>query len=99
MDASRFFELLMNRFPKLYPIVDAEVLAARGIPVLEFARALRAAGVTMLQYRDKRGGDQTILRNAELMGEMFEGEGRRLIMNDRADLMMLARWDGVHVGQ
>lgn len=89
----------MNRFPKLYPIVDAEVLAARSIPVLEFARALRASGITMLQYRDKRGGDQTILRNAELMGEMFEGEGRRLMMNDRADLMMLARWDGVHVGQ
>jgi thiamine-phosphate pyrophosphorylase len=89
----------MNRFPKLYPIVDAEVLAARGIPVLEFARALHAAGITMLQYRDKRGGDQTVLRNAELMGEMFEGEGRRLIMNDHADLMMLARWDGVHVGQ
>jgi thiamine-phosphate pyrophosphorylase len=89
----------MNRFPKLYPIIDAEVLAARGIPVLEFARALHAAGITMLQYRDKSGRDQTILRNAERMGEMFESEGRRLMMNDRADLMMLARWDGVHVGQ
>ena len=30
---------------------------------------------------------------------MFAGTGAKLILNDRADLALLARWDGVHVGQ
>ncbi len=67
--------------------------------MVEFARALRAAGVTLLQYRDKTGDERALLENAERIGELFEGSGAKLIMNDRADVMLLARWDGVHVGQ
>jgi thiamine-phosphate pyrophosphorylase len=89
----------MSGFPKLYPIVDAEALRARGVSLLQMASGLKAAGVTLLQYRDKTGDDRTILRNAEMLVELFEGTGAKLIMNDRADLMMLARWDGVHLGQ
>jgi thiamine-phosphate pyrophosphorylase len=69
------------------------------MPLAQFAQALRQAGVTLLQYRDKNGGDQTILRNAATIAQAFEGSGARLIMNDRSDLMLLAGWDGVHVGQ
>jgi thiamine-phosphate pyrophosphorylase len=87
------------KFPKLYPIIDAEVLRARGVEVRAFAEGLRRAGVTLLQYRDKAGDEETILRNAEMLIELFEGTGAKLILNDRADLMMLARWDGLHVGQ
>jgi thiamine-phosphate pyrophosphorylase len=89
----------MTQFPKLYPIVDGETLRARGVSVVEFARALRAAGVTLLQYRDKTGDEQVIQENAEAIGELFEGSGAWLVMNDRSDVMMLARWHGVHVGQ
>jgi thiamine-phosphate pyrophosphorylase len=89
----------MTKFPKLYPIVDGETLRARGVSVVEFARALRAAGVTLLQYRDKTGDDQVIQDNAEAIGEIFEGSDAWLVMNDRSDVMMLARWHGVHVGQ
>jgi thiamine-phosphate pyrophosphorylase len=69
------------------------------VEVRAFAEGLRRAGVTLLQYRDKAGDDETILRNAEMLIELFEGTGAKLILNDRADLMMLARWDGLHVGQ
>jgi thiamine-phosphate pyrophosphorylase len=86
-------------FPRLYPIVDGEALRARGLSVVEFARGLRAAGVTLLQYRDKSGDDRTIQDNAERIGEIFEGAGAWLVMNDRADMMMLTRWHGVHLGQ
>jgi thiamine-phosphate pyrophosphorylase len=89
----------MSQFPKLYPIVDGETLRARGVSVVEFARGLRKAGVTLLQYRDKTADDQTIEENAETIGEIFEGSGAWLVMNDRSDVMMLARWHGVHVGQ
>jgi thiamine-phosphate pyrophosphorylase len=88
-----------RRFPRLYPIVDAGVLARYGLDVRGFVAELRAAGVELLQYRNKAGGPQGILRNAAVIGEVMAGSGCRLIMNDRADLAMLAGWDGVHVGQ
>ena len=87
------------RLPRLYPILDAGVLAARGIGVEEFARALLDAGATLLQYRDKKGTPQDVLRNAALIQGLLSGRECSLIMNDRSDLAVLAAWDGVHVGQ
>jgi thiamine-phosphate pyrophosphorylase len=84
--------------PRLYPIVDAGVLAARGVGVEAFATALVSAGVTLLQYRDKSGTPQDVLENAALIRGLHAGLKCTLIMNDRADLTVLADWDGVHVG-
>lgn len=89
----------MGFLSRLYPILDAGVLAANGIALTDIAHQLRSAGVTLLQYRDKSAGPQTILRNAATAAEVFAGSGATLIMNDRADLATLAGWDGVHVGQ
>ena len=88
-----------QRFPRLYPIVDASLLAARGVEVLLFVEELRAAGVELLQYRNKSGGPQVVLRDAAMIGGVMAGSLCRLIMNDRADLAVLAGWSGVHVGQ
>lgn len=87
---------MISRF---YPIMDAGILGSRGVAVAEFARELRAAGVRLLQYRDKTGGPQEVLRAAAVIREVFAGAECRLILNDRADLAALAGWDGVHVGQ
>jgi thiamine-phosphate pyrophosphorylase len=86
-------------FPRLYPIVDAGLLGLRGVGAEDFARALLEAGVTLLQYRDKTGEPQQVLQNAAMIREVFAGTEGGLIMNDRADLAVLAEWDGVHVGQ
>lgn len=83
----------------LYALVDAGVLAARGISLEAFAIELRAAGVMLVQYRDKNGTPEQILRGAEVLREVFAGSGCTLILNDRADLAVLAEFDGVHVGQ
>jgi thiamine-phosphate pyrophosphorylase len=88
--------LLLSR---LYVIVDAEVLATRSVSLASFARDLRAAGVTLLQYRDKNGSPQDVLRAASILREAMSGSACRLILNDRADLAVLANFDGVHVGQ
>ncbi|MEO8735218.1 MAG: thiamine phosphate synthase [Edaphobacter sp.] len=85
--------------PKLYPIVDAGMLGGRGIALDAIARTLRRAGVTLMQYRDKVSSPQDILRNAAAIREAFTGADCRLILNDRADLAVLADWSGVHVGQ
>jgi thiamine-phosphate pyrophosphorylase len=55
------------------------------------------AGVGVLQYRDKLGAPNEVLLQAAEIAEEFEGRECLLIMNDRADLAMLAGW-GVHVG-
>ncbi len=84
--------------PPLYPIIDAGVLKVRGVGLADFARELRDAGVTLLQYRDKNGSPQEVLTAAAILSSVFAATQARLIMNDRADLARLAGWSGVHVG-
>jgi thiamine-phosphate pyrophosphorylase len=85
--------------PRLYPIVDAGLLQRGGIDAVRFAGELRTAGVRLLQYRDKDGGPREILTAAAVVRGVFDGVACRLMMNDRADLAVLAGFDGVHVGQ
>jgi thiamine-phosphate pyrophosphorylase len=92
-------EYLIMIFARLYAIVDAEVLRARGMEVREFCLELRAAGVSLVQWRDKVGSPQEVLADAAVLQEVLGGSGCRLIMNDRADLGVLAGFGGVHVGQ
>ncbi|HEY6376584.1 MAG TPA: thiamine phosphate synthase [Edaphobacter sp.] len=85
--------------PRVYPIMDVGFLGARGVGVEDFARALLDTGVTLLQYRDKSSAPSVVLRNAALIRDVVGVGECRLIMNDRADLAVLAGWGGVHVGQ
>ena len=85
--------------PRLYCIVERETLDARAMSVGVFARELRDAGVRLVQYRDKVGGPQEVLRAAAEISAVFAGVDATLVMNDRADLAVLAGWGGVHVGQ
>ena len=87
------------KLPKLYPILDAGFLETRGLDLCSVAEQMRTAGVSLIQYRDKTGPPQTILRNAAAIREEFLGTDCKLILNDRADLAVLAAWDGVHIGQ
>ncbi len=84
---------------RLYAIVDAQLLAKRGVELEAFAKKLRAAGVVLVQYRDKLGSPQDVLRAAAVLREVLAGIDCKLIMNDRSDLAVLAGFDGVHVGQ
>jgi thiamine-phosphate pyrophosphorylase len=53
--------------------------------------------VRLLQYRDKVGTPNQVLRAAKEIAAEFAGVEATLILNDRADLALLAGW-GVHVG-
>jgi thiamine-phosphate pyrophosphorylase len=85
--------------PNFYPILDAGLLSQHGVGITYFARAICDAGVRLVQYRDKTGTPQIVLRNAETVKNAFSGSECLLVINDRADLAVLAGWDGVHVGQ
>jgi thiamine-phosphate pyrophosphorylase len=88
-----------RRFPRLYPIVDEGALRMRGVALGRVAEDLKAVGVQLLQYRNKVGEPASILRFGAVVWEIFAGTGCRLMMNDRADLAVLAGFGGVHVGQ
>ncbi len=83
----------------LYAIADMGTLAARGISLRAFCDELREAGVKIVQYRDKAADDEVALYRAEEIAEVFDGTDTTLIVNDRLDVMLLAGWDGVHLGQ
>lgn len=87
------------KLPRLYAILDIDLLIARSVDVASFAAELRDAGVNLVQYRNKQGGARTMLNHAELLRKIFALTDAKLIMNDRADLALLANFDGVHVGQ
>ncbi len=89
----------MLTLPQLYPIIDRAMLGAHGVSVRAFAEGLREAGVTLLQYRDKAASPQEVLCAVAEISEVFSGLNAMLILNDRADLAVLAGWNGVHVGQ
>jgi thiamine-phosphate pyrophosphorylase len=63
------------------------------------ATELIAAGVHVLQLRDKHLGDRDLLARAQRLRELTHGTGTLFIMNDRPDLAVLAEADGVHLGQ
>lgn len=87
--------------PRLYAIVDAGSFAAAPDPaaaLADFARELLAAGVSLLQYRNKQDAPPRQLADARALRQLAPA-GVRLIMNDRADLALAAGCDGVHLGQ
>ena len=83
--------------PRLYPIVDAANFATSQ-ELYAFARQLILGGVTMIQYRNKKGSARECLSHVRQL-RVLAGESVRLIMNDRADLCLAAGFDGVHLGQ
>lgn len=86
-------------FPRLYAILDMDLLAARSLRLAHIAAGFHAAGVTLVQYRNKQGCAKEMLNDAAMLRDLFAEQDSRLIMNDRADLALLAGLDGVHVGQ
>ena len=84
---------------RLYAILDAESCERRGLPLLEVARAWRAAGVQLLQYRDKSASRAVILANARTLRDILPAGEAFLLLNDYPDLVAEANFDGAHVGQ
>ncbi len=70
-------------------------------PALEPGRlqALLDGGVDLVQLRMKEAPDTDVLREAARMREACAAAGVGFLINDRPDLAVAARADGVHVGQ
>jgi thiamine-phosphate pyrophosphorylase len=85
------------QLPRLYAILDAACFRdAAGM--FAAAEELAAAGVTLLQYRNKSGNARCMLDDARELRVRL-GVNVKLVMNDRADLCLAAGLYGLHVGQ
>ncbi|QYO66280.1 thiamine phosphate synthase [Leptolyngbya sp. 7M] len=82
--------------PTIYPITDRAIL---GIPHSEQVRRLAGAGARFIQLRDKTMPSGELLYEAKNALEEAKKHNARLIINDRADIALLAGADGVHLGQ
>ena len=67
------------------------------------ARTLLSSGAKILQVRLKpqgtRVGARDVLRVARMARSLCDEHGAKLIVNDRFDVALLAKADGVHLGQ
>jgi len=82
---------------RVYVITDAR--HARGRSHREIAEAAIRGGATAVQLRMKEEPARVILDVARAIGPLCRAAGVAFIVDDRLDMAMLARADGVHVGQ
>lgn len=81
----------------IYALTDARL--SRGRSAVEQAKALLAAGVKILQYREKHASGRIMLEECRALRRLTAEAGACFIVNDHIDIAMLADADGVHVGQ
>jgi thiamine-phosphate pyrophosphorylase len=82
--------------PRLYVILDAALLKQSEKVCAE---NLAAAGVRLLQFRDKQATARELLEKSRGLADLLGPQGVMFFVNDRADVAHLAGASGVHVGQ
>jgi thiamine-phosphate pyrophosphorylase len=82
--------------PRLYVILDAALLT---VPETECAEKLVAAGVRLLQYRNKGASASELFERSKRLSALLVPAGVTFIVNDRADVASATEASGVHVGQ
>ena len=80
----------------LYP-VSCEALA-NGRSDLEWLEAVLAAGVRIVQLRDKLSNDRALFEKARLFRQQTSKAGALLIINNRLDIALAVDADGIHLG-
>lgn len=87
----------MKKIGKLHVLTDT-VLQSR-FSHQELARMAIKGGADTIQYRQKSGSTREMIRIAAQMKQVCSDRGVPLIVNDRVDVAIAAKADGVHLGQ
>ena len=78
---------------------DARVYLAVDRAGAAVVPAALAAGVDMVQLRDKDADDDALRQSAVPLGELCRAHGALFVLNDRPDLALECGADAVHLGQ
>lgn len=81
---------------RIYLVTDGR---GGGEALHDFLEDVLSSGVDVLQLRDKESQATPILKTATVFRRACDRFGVPFIVNDRADLALAARADGVHLGQ
>ena len=82
---------------RLYLVTDEACL--QSAKLLDAVEEALQAGVTLVQYRDKKGLGKEMLQKAVALRILCHRYHIPLIVNDRLDVALLSGADGVHLGQ
>jgi thiamine-phosphate pyrophosphorylase len=82
--------------PKVYPITD---LRLAGISHAEQVLRLVKGGATLVQLREKDLSSRDFYLQAEEALRVARSQGVKIIVNDRVDVALAIKADGVHLGQ
>ncbi len=82
--------------PRVYPITDARL---SGLSHADQVKRLIDAGATLIQLRDKQAAPHDFYRAAQAALRIARDHDVTLIINDRVDIALTLKADGVHLGQ
>lgn len=82
--------------PKVYPITDIRL---SGLSHVEQVERLAAGGATLIQLREKSLSPVEFFQHAKSAVEFARRGPIRIIINDRFDIALATKADGVHLGQ
>lgn len=81
---------------KVYPITDVRLT---GLSHSEQVSLLIQGGATLIQLREKYLSPNEFFQQAQAAIEVARPHGVRIIINDRVDIALALKADGVHLGQ
>lgn len=84
------------KLPKIYPITDRGI---SGISHAEQVEKLIQGGATLIQLREKNLSPRDFCESAATAIAIARPCGVRIIINDRVDIALAVKADGVHLGQ
>jgi thiamine-phosphate pyrophosphorylase len=87
---------MLFALPKLYPITDTLI---SGLSHAEQIEQLAAGGASLIQLREKRASPREFYGSALEAMSAARRLGVQIIINDRADIAIAVKADGVHLGQ
>lgn len=82
--------------PYIYPITDTRL---SGISHAEQVEKLICGGATLIQLREKQASPADFFKAADDVVTIARKNGVRIIVNDRVDIALAVKADGVHLGQ
>ena len=82
--------------PKIYPITDTRLT---GLSHTEQVEKLFGGGAKFIQLREKHASPKDFYEDAESVIKFARQNGVKIIINDRVDIALALKADGVHLGQ
>ncbi|HSB10509.1 MAG TPA: thiamine phosphate synthase [Blastocatellia bacterium] len=82
--------------PRLYPITDTLICR---LSHAEQVERLADGGASLIQLREKRAYPREFYREALDAMDVARRRGVRIVINDRVDIAIAVKADGVHLGQ